>query len=443
MSVWTQEKNKAYLWAVYLLLTSLLTRLISFIFPLNYDEWYYLASWNSIKNGGILYQSVLDNKPPLAYFLYIIPDSLSLYGTLSILSAVIGYFISKIVENIYAGYTFLLITAAIPSYLELNLEYWILSCIIPAYYYVLKKNCLSGQKLAYFLCGASLMIKQHSLLLIIPLVMYGLLCYLRMFRKSIYYIVILPILCFLYVIYTDTLYDAYTWIIDYNFWYKNMSETGKYIWKRFLYGQLFALPLYLGLLFCIRNIKKDSFHFVLIAVLWLSIGSTWIGKALYLHYQLLIFPFLILVFYTVCIQKITKYAYISILCITVLGQMNCLYTYLYGKKTWITRIEGVMSYKEQKNILPLKTNKPVVFSAMSTIGIDYRNVKYVVLCRNLEYIQKRKNNTENRLLPCYLFLKNAIYVVDKQYLSEYIGTLPYKIVYEYQNNVGIEIETCK
>jgi hypothetical protein len=421
---------------------SFFTRLISLTLLPNYDEWYYLASWNSLQNGGVLYKTILDNKPPLAYFLYAIPDTFSLYITLSILSAVIACFIYKIADNLYAGHVFLFITGAIPSYLELNLEYWVLACILPAYYYLLKKESVLWHRWAYFLCGASLMIKQHSLLFIIPLVIYAIANNRKIFYRSIYFIAILPVICFFYILYTDTFYNAYVWIIEFNFWYKDLSETGGYIWKRFVYGQFFAVFVYIGLILSLKNIQKKSLHFVFMGVLALGLGSVWIGKELFLHYQLLVFPFLVLLFYQISIQKHRMYVYTSTLCIFIFGQASCMYTYMYSQKTWLTRTEGVISYQEKKQIKPLPINKPLVFSAQSTVGLDYHKVKYIALCKSLEYL-KRKNTTQKQLLSCDFYIQDAIYIVPKLCLKEYVGDLKYNIVYEYEENVGVEIEKCQ
>lgn len=424
------------------LFLSFAIKLISLTFLLNYDEWYYLASWNGIKNGGILYKTILDNKPPLAYFLYAIPDIISVYVTLSILSAIIAFYLYKISENIVAGHIFLFITSAIPSYTELNLEYWILACILPVYYFILKKNTVFWHSLAYFLCGTSLMIKQHSLLLIIPILLYGLLKHKRLFWKGISWLFLVPLLCLFYIVYTNTLYPAYECIIKYNLWYKDLSETGGYIWKRFVYGQLFPLPVYAGILFSIKNIHKQVLSVLWIIVLTLAVSSVWIGKELYLHYQILIFPFLILLFYEISIQKYQKYVYISMLFVCVFGQANCMYTYLYNRKTWLTNTEGVLSYQEIKKIIPLKTDKFIVFSAQSTIGLDYHKVKYIALCRSMEYL-KKQNGASRQLFSFDFYLKDAVYVVSKPCLDEYVGDMKYKVVYDYQDNIGIMIEECK
>jgi len=421
---------------------SFFTRLISLTLLPNYDEWYYLASWNSLQNGGVLYKTILDNKPPLAYFLYAIPDTFSLYITLSILSAVIAYFIYKIADNLYAGHVFLWITASVPSYLELNLEYWVLACILPAYYYLLKKENVAWHRWAYFLCGASVMIKQHSLLLIIPVIIYAIVNNKKMLYKSIYCITILPVICFFYILYTDTFYNAYVWIIEFNFWYKDLSETGMYIWKRFIYGQFFAVFVYAGLLLSVKNIRKKPLHFVWIGSLILALLSVWIGKELYLHYQLLVFPFLIIFFYEISLQKIKSYVFVGTLGIFIFGQISYVYTYVYDKKTWLTRTEGVISYQEKKQIKPLPINKPLVFSAQSTVGLDYHKVKYIALCKSLEYL-KRKNTTQKQLLSCDFYIQDAIYIVPKLCLKEYVGDLKYNIVYEYEENVGVEIEKCQ
>jgi hypothetical protein len=435
------HKSNTKIFLVFLLF-AFLTRFISVTFLLNYDEWYYLASWNGIKNGGVLYKTILDNKPPLAYFLYAIPDKFSLYITLSILSAIIAYFIGRIADNFYAGHIFLFITGAIPSYLELNLEYGILVLLLPAYYFILKKESTIWHIWAYFLCGASLMIKQHSLLLVIPITIYDLYYSPHLFKKSIYYILIIPILCMFYLIFTDTIYSAFLWVIDFNFWYKDLSETGGYIWKRFVYGQLFALPVYAGILIFVKNVKKSSLHILWISVFLLAVGSAWIGKELYLHYQILIFPFLILLFYQISVRKQQKYVYITTLLIFIFGQTNCLYTYFYNRKTWLTQIEGVISYEERKNIVALQTNKPIVFSAKSVIGLDYRKVKHIALCRSLEYLKKQHTKSK-QLFTCDFYIKDALCVVSKSCVSEYVGDLPYKVVYEYEDNVGIIIEQCK
>lgn len=421
---------------------SFLTRLISLTFIENYDEWYYLAVWNAIKNGGTLYQTILDNKPPLAYFLYAIPDNISLYVTLSILSAIIACFISKLTDNIYAGHIFLLITGAIPSYMELNLEYWVLACILPAYYYILNKQSVVWHRWAYFLFGTSIMIKHNSLLLVLPAAIYGLYSMPILFRKSAYYAAVVPILCLLYVVYTNTLLDAYLWIIEFNFWYKDLSETGGYIWKRFVYGQLFALPVYAGVLVSVKNIRKNRLHIFLISTFLLAVGSTWIGRELYLHYQLLIFPFLILLFYRISSAKHQKYVFIGTVCVTLFGQTNYVYAYTTPYKTWISRTEGIINYQQKQKIIWFQTQKPLVLSAESTLGLDYHKVKYIASCCCLEFL-KKKNPAQKQWFSCNFYLKDAVYVVSKSCLNEYVGDLKYKIVYEYQDNVGIELETCK
>lgn len=418
-----------------------MTRFISLTFLPNYDEWYYLASWNGIKNGGVLYKTILDNKPPLAYFLYAIPDVLSLYVTLSILSAVIAYFIAKIAQNFYAGCIFLCITGAVPSYMELNLEYWILACIVPAYYFVLTKQSIFWHRWAYFLCGTSLMIKQHSLLLVLPIVIYGLYSTAHLFKKSIYFAGIIPLLCFFYLVYMNILSSAYEWTVKYNFEYKDLSETRGYIWKRFVYGQLFALPVYAGIFLSIKNIKSRLDIFLLFVVLF-AIVSVWIGRALYLHYQLLIFPFLIVFFYRMASVKHQKYVLASMVLIFLFGQISYVYAYVSPHKIWINRIEGVVNYQEQKGIKSLLTDKCIVFSADSTVGIDYRKVKYILFCQGLEYL-KKLGSVQKQLFSCDFYLADAIYVVDKACLNKYVGDLRYKIVYEYGHNVGIEIEHCE
>ncbi len=436
-----KHKNNRSLFVVFLFF-AFLTRLVSLTFLPNYDEWYYLASWNGIRNGGVLYKTILDNKPPLAYFLYIIPDIFSLYVTLSVLSAIIAFFIGKLAENSYAGHVFLLITSTVPSYLELNLEYWILACLLPAYYFILKKQSAVWHRWAYFLCGASLMIKQHSLLLVIPIILYGAIKYPNLFKKSIYYLLILPTICLLYIIYTNTFYESYLWIIEFNFWYKDLSETGGYMWKRFIYGQLFALPVYVGILLSIKNAQKNALHFTLITVLTLSIGSVWIGKELYLHYQLLIFPFLIILFYALADVIHQKYVFIAILAICIFGQLSYTYTYISSKKTWLTDIEGVVSYQEKKVVPKLESDKCIIFSSDSNIGLNYRKVKYILWYGSLEYLKKKNFTQQKQLLSCNFHLKDAVYIVSQSCLKRYVGDLKYKTVYEYGDNIGIEIESC-
>jgi hypothetical protein len=180
----------------------------------------------------------------------------------------------------------------------------------------------------------------------------------------------------------------------------------------------------------------------LIAVLILAVLSVWIGKELYLHYQLLVFPFLVILFYQISSTKTRVFVYAGTLGISIFGQASYVYTYVYSQKTWLTRTEGVISYQEKKQIKPLSINKPVVFSAQSTVGLDYRKVKYIALCKSLEYL-KPKNKAQNQLLSCDFYLKDGIYIVPDNYLKDYTGDLKYKIVYQYQNNVGIEIEECR
>lgn len=204
------------------------------------------------------------------------------------------------------GMFFLMITATLPSFLELNLEYWVLGCILPAYYYLFEKKSIWGYRFAYFLCGAALMIKQHSLLLVLPLVLYNLWTYSRHFWRNAYFALILPLFCLFYLVYCSTTHLVYDWLIGYNLWYKNLSETGKYIWKRFIYGQFFLLPLYVGLGLVILSIKSNIRHLILLLAFVLSLSSVWIGKELYLHYQILIIPFLILLFFELAPGKENK-----------------------------------------------------------------------------------------------------------------------------------------
>ncbi|MDW8301799.1 MAG: hypothetical protein RML38_05000 [Bacteroidia bacterium] len=421
---------------------SALSRIVYLTLYPNYDEWYYLACWNAIKNGEALYRTILDNKPPLAYFLYAVPDNISLFATQTILSTIVAFFTALIARHYAAGMFFLMITATLPSFLELNLEYWVLGCILPAYYYLFEKKSIWGYRFAYFLCGAALMIKQHSLLLVLPLVLYNLWTDPRHFWRNAYFALILPLFCLFYLVYCSTTHLVYDWLIGYNLWYKNLSETGKYIWKRFIYGQFFLLPLYVGLGLVILSIKSNIRHLILLLAFVLSLSSVWIGKELYLHYQILIIPFLILLFFELAPQKKIKSIMAGVAVFFLLSQATYFYTYLTGTNTWMKKLEGVLSYQEQKQIPILAKGRVLVFSAESHIGLDYRQVKHIAVCSCLEYLNRNNPHSARQLLSCDLYLKNAIYVVPKSCLKRYVGSLGYRIVFEYQDNVGIEIDHC-
>ncbi|MCS7075110.1 MAG: hypothetical protein NZ455_00270 [Bacteroidia bacterium] len=425
---------------VFYLISACFTRLIYLTFSINYDEWYYLAAWTGIKNGATLYQTILDNKPPLAYFLYAIPDIISPFFTLILISCIVSFYIHKITHYRSAGIIFLLVTAASPSYLELNLEYWVLLCMLPAYYWIFEKKNITWYKGAYLLCGASLMIKQHTLLLVIPLLAYSIFLYPTHFWRSVYPIFILPIICLIYVIYTQTLREAYDWIIGYNLWYRNLSETGSYIWKRFVYGQFFVLPLYIGLFLSLSKVKNNIKQITLWAAFILSLSSAWIGKELYLHYQLLTIPFLILLFFEVVSQRVKIIAVFACSGLFLFGQISYLYTYFTGESTWIKKLEGVLSYQEQKSIPSFCGDNPIIFSAESNLGLNYRNVKYIAVCSCLEYL-KRKNPHQERLLTDKFYIHKAVYVVSKSCLQSYVRGIKYRVIFEYQDNVGIEIES--